>query len=352
LLNASPGIVASDSTTVSKPTYKYKNGTKEIEAEGGEYVFKKVGNKYKLKYDLEGGKSHSRGGEDIIVEDKDVITPKKDRDKIAKMIGKDGWVKDNLKFNGYRLTLPKDGDKAARGMDLDKIESRKPTGVEGLTFNDSAIMDSTNPLTTPQYNNAPSQESNFNFGNYLNTAAQLAPTLYNLGEGIFGKVEREQGEFVNPQEMVYQDFSDSIRRQSNQLYNLTASNSRNLSGGNASNLRSNLNQAAAENFNRQQDINNAETSRALDVINANLGINNNAIYDSTQERRRINEINAANRGRKSQMLASGLEGLQNYALTQKQNQQVEEQNNMLLNNLETPNYKFNRKTSKWEFKNK
>ncbi len=167
---------------------------------------------------------------------------------------------------------------------------------------------------------------------------------------MFGKSSQEQANLLAPELLQYQDMSDPLRTKSRQAYRINAANARNFSGGNIGNVRANLSQASAEDFERQQAINNEEVSRSLQIQNANVGLKNNFKVMNAQEKARVAEINAMNSSKKSEYLGKGLEGLQDYANTQQQNRAIREQNDILAGSLENGSYKWNPTTRKWETK--
>jgi hypothetical protein len=354
---------------VYKTGTKYVKTTKDVEAEGGELVFKKIGSKYKLKADIK-GPAHKNGGVDITVEGGDVIVPKKDAKKVREMVGKNGVA--NNKFNGYRLSLPKDKPVASRGGDYTGLYDENPyadmatnvygngssllapkggMAVGGVTqqLNIKPQATSTAPSIAP-----PVEETGGGFaanaGGYLNTAAQLAPTLFNIGEGLFGKPVVEKPNYVNPTLYKYQDSSDPLRRQSETAYRIDASNARNLAGGNAGNIRANLNQANVANYNRKQDINAAEVDRALQTANANTGLKNQYQLLNRDEKNRVATNNLANKAVKKEYLATGLNSLANYAQARKDDEAQNEQNDILASTLEKRNYKYNKKQKQYKLK--
>jgi hypothetical protein len=111
---------------------------KPIEVEGQEMAFKKVGNRYKLVKDFAGKPSHEEGGHPILAEEGMVITPAKDRKKVTNMVdNKTGFVKNNARFNSYRLTLPKDtvAGKAKGGVnDFGKASWMKNEGIDAADY--------------------------------------------------------------------------------------------------------------------------------------------------------------------------------------------------------------------------
>lgn len=108
-----------DPTTSQRSTYEQgthsTQSTKPIEVEKDELVFRKVGDKYRLKADFKGGKSHKQGGEDYTAQEGDIIFPGKQRSKVL------GHYKEgnHSALEGMRMRLPVDSPtgKAAYGLD-------------------------------------------------------------------------------------------------------------------------------------------------------------------------------------------------------------------------------------------
>ena len=112
---------------------------KPIEVEGKELALKKVGSKYKVVKDFIGGPSHNEGGIPFMAEEGRVITPAKDRKKVESLVDKKtGFVKDNPKFNKYRMSLPKDTDvagKAKKGVNAIKNDYGKSAWMKEENVN-------------------------------------------------------------------------------------------------------------------------------------------------------------------------------------------------------------------------
>ncbi|MDO7847632.1 hypothetical protein Q5H92_14785 [Hymenobacter sp. M29] len=109
-----------DPTSVQRG--QYAQGTEEvgnhkpIEVEKDELVFRKVGDKFRLKADFQKGKSHSQGGEEYLAAEGDVIFPGKQRGKVLAAYQEGN----HAKLEGMRVKLPRDTNpegKAAMGVD-------------------------------------------------------------------------------------------------------------------------------------------------------------------------------------------------------------------------------------------
>lgn len=159
--------------------------------------------------------------------------------------------------------------------------------------------------------NTPPEEDNgkVGFKADANSAMELAPIAYNLGKGLFGKVEQVKRNYVNPQLEAYTDQSAASRAKSSQMYQAEKNNARNLSGGSIGNMRSNQQQASNSEVGRQADINNAEIARQDQINSRNTQVKNNAQATNLQLDNQYNEIDSANRAAKTGLLQAGLTGL-------------------------------------------
>ena len=143
----------------------------------------------------------------------------------------------------------------------------------------------------------------------VNTALEALPVAYNIGQGLFGKVDKVNRRYYNPTLEGYTDLSNPLRSKSNSIYSQDKSNSRNLSSGVAANSRANQQAASNTEFNRQSDINSQEIARQDNINNRNTQIKNQAANINLQLDNQYDEIDAANRGAKSNLLSQGLTDL-------------------------------------------
>jgi hypothetical protein len=146
-------------------------------------------------------------------------------------------------------------------------------------------------------------------GGNSNDAMELAPIAYNLGKGLFGKVDKVERNYLTPEKEQYNDMSQPARAKSAQMYNSQKSNARNLSGGSIGNMRSNMQQAANEESIRQSDINNQEVARQDGINSRNTQLSNNVKGINLDLKNKYNEIDEANKGAKEGLLQAGLVGL-------------------------------------------
>jgi hypothetical protein len=145
--------------------------------------------------------------------------------------------------------------------------------------------------------------------NHINNALELAPAMYNLGQGLFGKTETVERNFLTPDKLKYNDMSASLRRDSAILQSMGQSNARNASGGSIANMRSNMQQAGNEKNIRDTQINNQEIARQDQINNQNTEITNQAKGVNLQLKNQYDEADAMNRAKKGEALSKGLDGL-------------------------------------------
>ncbi|HEY8363962.1 MAG TPA: hypothetical protein VIK84_00190, partial [Haloplasmataceae bacterium] len=240
----------------------YKTGTKAvkpIEVEKDELIFEKHGNKYKLIADFKGGKTHAQGGENYIAKEGDIIFPGKMRSEVMK-----AYISgDFSKLEKMRNELPKDtpNGTAASGLDI----------ASGI--------------------------------------GALAPSIYNIGMGLFGKTEKTNRRIFNPELMKYEDTSGQLRQDVNSISNAEMDISRNLSGGNAGNFRANATSALNRKYKRMQEINNAEYNKKLGIDNANTQIKNQANINNLNLQNQYDQLDLQNKARKQDFLGKGLTGI-------------------------------------------
>lgn len=106
----------------------------------------------------------------------------------------------------------------------------------------------------------------------------------------------------------YVDLSDPNRRNSKEKEFVDSSNARNLSGGNVGNFRANRNQASADNYKNQQDINNFEIGQVHGVNQRNVDRKNNfGVIKSNAEKEQYTN-NMMNRDKNEDLVQTGLKG--------------------------------------------
>lgn len=222
-------------------------------------------------------------------------------------------------------------------------------GGTGMTF--SNPLDLTDPVASKAQTRAGSV-----FGKKdkllgaLGTLGELAPTLYNLGQGLFGKREEiDPNKYNNP----YEGQINSLM--ANRRYNIdpelignenafrtTAANMRNL-GGSRGQVMSNL--TGAQNVKQFGDM--SAYSQKKNMENQYAGEYANMLYglgrDKSMTAMTVDESNAMNRAAGRNMTASGMTGLQQYLLTRRQMKNQASRDKLLIDAIRA----YSRYTDKW-----
>jgi hypothetical protein len=307
-----------NNTVISKPL---ADPSKEMLAIGQSLVngqpAKKVAAPSQGMLDI--GKSLAAGGSGAPIKEKILptvnITAK--RESGERKGGKKSTAKSNFKINPNEF-LPKSG----LGLDTDitGIETKETqAGIDKDTWDSRMAKVGKNYIGDEIAEQANKHEAVKQITNqkstgdplkdHLNSALELAPALYNLGQGLFGKTETVDRQYLNPDKIKYNDLSAELRSQSNAAERTAQSNARNLSGGNVGNARANSQAASNENLGRLGQINAQEAVRHDTINTANVEIGNQAKGANLQLKNQYDELDAQNRAIKSDALSRGLDGL-------------------------------------------
>lgn len=341
---------------------QYKEGgkyiaVKPIEMEGKEPHFsKKVNGKRTLKFYDPNGPTHEQGGIATIAEEGDaIVTAKKGMGAKAVKAHQAGDTKSLEKIIN---TMPEDnptkkkrgGVRAAKPTYVDpllaKLKQNTPEMTSTLNGFNRPINQATllapnapllpsrevstkslsgvaNPITdsvfqpkaspskvigAPMAAAAPKSKLDAITEKGAN-ALQAGASIYNLGQGLFGKVDKTSRRAYNPEQVNYEDGSQASRRASEAAMKSQIANARNLSGGVAGNARANSKQAYAENYERQSQLNEGEVQRKLNVDNANVGVRNDAKLRNNAMNERADDLDMQNAAKKQEALSKGIEGI-------------------------------------------
>ena len=137
--------------------------------------------------------------------------------------------------------------------------------------------------------------------NTLNNALQFTGVANNIFQGL-KKEKPVKQEYYTPEQLKYQDRSESLRRNSTSAASIQSTNARNLSGGNTSNIRANQNVANLSNIGRQNEIDEREQSRADATIAQNTTMRNQASNENLQRKDNYQNIIAGNRAAKESFI--------------------------------------------------
>ena len=168
---------------------------------------------------------------------------------------------------------------------------------------------------TGSASNTPVVKEGFDWKEAGLTALGAAPSIYNIGKGLFGKPEQmNKSEYQTQQTVPYRDIDfKPIQNALNTQERIAAQNIGSASGGNAGSYLSNrtalggiMAQKRAESLMNAQQINNQGRNNAdqfnigADQFNRQMGF-------------KVDDMNAQNRAKKSEYLSSGLEGVSGLA---------------------------------------
>lgn len=304
------------------------NTTKQIEVEKDELIFRKVGNTFKLKADFVGGKSHTKGGENYVASDGDIIFPGKMRSKVLSLHN----AGNHSALEGLRMKLPKDTNpqrEAKNGVDylsylqptIGALSTSLPTTlptmgganqvVGGLSeeqvnagfsatgaqtamapydYGGNASFSSSSGLPNAGNSYTAAEGSGLDIGN-ISQYASLANNIY---QGL-QTPERVEENYMNPQLLKYADRSEPQRRASRLALTSQKNAARNAGGGNAQVIRATQAAAQVGNTNRLMDIDNTEQQRADQVTATNTQLLNQAEQINAQKRDVYSDLNARNR---------------------------------------------------------
>ena len=337
--------------------------SKLVEVEKDEIIMKKKGNRFVPVADFKGGKLHSEGGEMYEAHEGEIIYPKNKRKEVVEAL-KEG---DNQELERIRKTLPKDKNykmkKGTYGInygdssidteipysgDIQPVQIKSGSGYTPLTLRKIA------PVKTSPDKTVKNSKVNLTGETALNAASNLgeiAPIAYNISQGLSPAVQTTRRNF-NPKNYIYQDLSQPLRNEVNSLYAQDKQLIRNASGGNAGTYLANVGLASANKFKRLQEINNNEAARKIGVQNQNTELSNNTQMANLELNNQYDQLDLMNKGAKQGMIATGLGQLSQYAQQKSLDRKLTKNDEEIINNLESKDYKIDHKTGKAIFKNK
>ena len=142
----------------------------------------------------------------------------------------------------------------------------------------------------------------------FDTIAAYAPAIYNITRGL-EKSPKVNRRFVTPQTYRYENMSQPSLNAINDAFEAAVGNARNLSGGLASNFRSNTEKAWADKFNRISQVNVQESGRADQIANNNIGILNKGQEINQQVNANADQQDLQNEAATNSFLAMGMKNL-------------------------------------------
>jgi len=166
---------------------------------------------------------------------------------------------------------------------------------------------------------------NTDWGNVAEGIGSMAPALYNIGQGLFGKREHQNAaDYANPYEgkinslLAGRQYNIDPELAANEAsFRTTAANLRNT-GGSGGGLRSNL--MAAQNVKQFGDM--SAYAQKKNMENQYASEYASALYpmgrDTAMTRMQVDEGNLATDASGRNMIGAGMTGLQQYLLTKRQ----------------------------------
>jgi len=246
-----------------------------VEAEKDEMLFRKINGRWKLILDLNQGKRHEEGGEDVAVQEGDVIFPGTKREKLISLLDTNGFVGRDKEpeFETERFKLPTD-EKVEEGEELQ-------TGAEISGFQKFIGGEGGDAITAG--------------------LGALGP-LSNL---LAGKPEVETRRFVTPKKVGFVDVAEARKGEARRQEQVDIENITGLAGGNAGVALSNI--GAASNRTRENlDRINVESAQARQQVqNINVGIENRADERNVDLAIGFDEKDAQNRAQQRNIRREG-----------------------------------------------
>jgi hypothetical protein len=334
---------------------------REIETEGREPIFspkKKDGTRDLLYYNPS-APTHSQGGVKATVVSKDKYKMKSGGNKLVIPEGA-AIVTAKGDMNKKAVTAYKKGDyktvnKIVNKMPNDK-SSKKADGDEFITDNESFTPSKNSKeledsifgynksnvqfTGTPTESATPKTSSNTmsKLGNVAGSIVGLAPTIYNLGKGIFDKPAKTNRRYYTPETLKYKDTSAGLRKDADEQFRVDQDNVRNATGGQGGNYLANQALAQSRRYRTKEAINRGETDRMFDIENQNVGTRNQARMTNLGLSGQYDEMDLANKAKKSEYLTKGLEGLSQAQQMGQLNKNRAKSDDVRLNLIKTGNY--------------
>lgn len=315
--------------------------TKPVEVEKDELIFQKQGGRYKLKADFTGGKTHEQGGEPYIASEGDVIYPGKLRSKVMKAYKRG----DNKALETMRMSLPKDTVASEKKDGVPYINPSQYLPKDDDMMLDEKIIDGpqnniVTGLTPGGMNTMANKPAGMGLGDWGSTAMEAAPTLFNLGKGLFDKPAKTNRRNFTPDKYSYKDMSDPLRKEVNSEYQMNNQRIRNASGGNAGTYLANAAQAGSRKYKQLSEINNAEVRRQETINNANIDLTNQAKQVNLGLGNQYDQMDNANKSKQTEYIGKGIEGLSGLYQNNKRESNMEARDKYTQSLLTSGDYKY------------
>lgn len=343
------------------------NMTKPVEVEKDEVVLRKNAlGKFTLKADFKGGKSHSKGGEDYVLEQGDIVFPGSKRSSIMKSL-KSG---NHTKIESERLRLPKDlpteTQKLKVGIDYTNQITKPDTPVtpywlqqptyqtksygdeiptpRDITKEPSKILEPEDERKEKNQKDKPDKTPTD-----WSSLLQYTPAISNVIKG-FQTPEKVDREYYKPETYKYKDLSESLRRESDLQAEVDKENAARFSGGSAQVARAGKAMASAARFRRLQAIDVQEQQRADSINSANIGIRNQAKGTNIELKSKYDELDAQNKAAVDAYFDQGVSDFGRITNQINRDKQMSKMQDIMLKNIDTDNYYYDPITGERKFK--
>jgi hypothetical protein len=331
------------------------NMTKPVEVEKDEVVLRKNAlGKFILKADFKGGKSHSKGGEDYVLEQGDIVFPGSKRNLIMKSL-KSG---NHTKIESERLRLPKDlpaeTQKLEGGINYTNQITKPniptvPSWLQQPTYQ-TKVYDTNNDIKEGYIKQEAKPKDKKNTTDW-GSLIQYAPSISNVIKG-FQTPEKIEREYYKPETVKYKDLSENLRKESNLQAEVDKENATRFSGGSAQVARAGKAMASAARFRRLQGIDAQEQQRADTINSINVGTRNQAKGTNIDLKSKYDELDAMNRAAVDAYFDQGVSDFGRITNQIRRDKAMNKIQDVALSNLETDNYIYDKTTGKRRFKRK
>ena len=165
-------------------------------------------------------------------------------------------------------------------------------------------------------------------GDVISGIADYAPAIYNISKGMGGAAKAERN-YVNPAMEQYENNSQAQLNSIDDAFSMAIGNSRNLSGGLASNFRANVEKAHADKLGRTSQVNAQETQVATGVANRNVQSLNQAKQFNANVDNNADQMDARAVASRNSFLGQGINDVANITAVKNKDKAAEKNQGML-----------------------
>ena len=329
----------------------YASGTKQIEIEGREPVFSERGvdGKRTLSFFSPNGNTHAQGGIPFQAQHGQAIVTAHEEKGVqavrAFLLGKHDKV-----------------ERIISSMPADEQAPRADTGMKQVRTSqmvNAGVLSPPPPSMFQQAGDFFSQLGQDTMGageglgklfssgeasDALTSGAQMAPAIFNLIQGITGKVEKVERRHVRAGNVALTDFSEPQRSENTAALDVGLDNARNLSAGSAGNLRGNQQQAWQDYLTRGAQIEGASAQGRQQTLLFNEQARQQAEATNLQLDNQYDQQDTAAVTAKQNILKQGLTDMSNIALARDKNKQMAARDQQMIEllNQSSERYKIGR----------